>query len=97
MFTIKATDQPNVQWQGNDTESVLDGARRNGVNIPYACKGGGCGMCKVKVEEGAVELGRCSAAVLPQEERERGFILACKTYARSDLKIVLDPSKELIG
>ncbi|WP_338470564.1 2Fe-2S iron-sulfur cluster-binding protein [Niallia sp. XMNu-256] len=97
MFTIKITDQSDVQWNSNDIESVLDGARRNGVNIPYACKGGGCGMCKVKVEKGEFERGRCSVAVLPNEEREQGFILACKTYPKGNLEILLDTSKELIG
>lgn len=97
MYNIKITDQSDVGWVSNDTESVLDGARRNGVNIPYACKGGGCGMCKIRVEEGDFEQGRCSVAVLPNEERAHGFTLACKTYARGDLKISLDTSKELMG
>ena len=47
MFTIKTTDDANVQWIGNEKESVLDGARRNGVNIPYAV-GGGCGCVKLE-------------------------------------------------
>ena len=36
MFTIKVTDinGNNHQWIGNETESVLDGAQRNGVKIP---------------------------------------------------------------
>ena len=32
-------------------------------------------MCKVRVEEGEFERGRCSVAVLPNEERERGLSL----------------------
>ena len=59
MFTIKVTDinGNNHQWIGSGTESVLDGAQRNGVKIPNACKGGGCGLCKVKVEYGEFERG----------------------------------------
>jgi ferredoxin len=68
MFTIKITDT-NGQWIGSDTESILDGAQRNGVKIPYACKGGGCGLSKVRVEEGEFERGRSSMAVLPKDER----------------------------
>ena len=69
MFTIEVTDN-NDQWIGSGTESVLDGAQRNGVKIPYACKGGGCGMCKVRVEDGEFERGRSSLAVLPNDEKE---------------------------
>src|SRR3954452_5950542 len=92
MFTIKITDtnDPNAQWIGSDTESVLDGAQRNGVKIPYACKGGGCGLCKVRVEEGEFERGRSSMAVLPNYEIILNYTPACKTYPKSNLKIELD-------
>ena len=91
MLTIKVTDinGNNHQWIGTETESVLDGAQRNGVKIPYACKGGGCGLCKIKVEFGEFEQGRCSMAVLPNDERALNYTLACKTYALSDLRITL--------
>jgi ferredoxin len=92
MFTIKITD-PNAQWIGSDTESVLDGAQRNGVKIPYACKGGGCGLCKVRVEEGEFERGRSSIAVLPNDERILNYTLACKTYPKGNMKIQLDMSR----
>lgn len=101
MFTIKITDtnEPNCQWISIDTESVLDGAQKNGVKIPYACKGGGCGLCKVRVEEGEFERGRSSIAVLPNDERILNYTLACKTYPKSNMKIQLDMSrkKEYIG
>ena len=50
-------------------------------------------MCKVRVEEGEFERGRCSVAILPNEERERGLYLACKTYPKSNLTIQLDMSR----
>ena len=98
MFTIRITDT-NGQWIGSDTESILDGAQRNGVKIPYACKGGGCGMCKVRVEDGEFERGRSSLAVLPNDERELNYTLACKTYPKSNMKIQLDMyrTKEYMG
>lgn len=96
MFTIKITDtnDPNCQWIGSDTESVLDGAQKNGVKIPYACKGGGCGLCKVRVEEGEFERGRSSTAVLPNDERILNYTLACKTYPKSNMKVQLDMSRQ---
>jgi ferredoxin len=98
MFTIKITDT-NGQWIGSDTESILDGAQRNRVKIPYACKGGGCGLCKVRVEEGEFERGRSSMAVLPNDERSLNYTLACKTYPKGNMKIQLDMyrTKEYMG
>jgi len=96
MFTIKVTDinGNNHQWIGTETESVLDGAQKNGVKIPYACKGGGCGLCKVRVEEGEFERGRSSTAVLPNDERILNYTLACKTYPKSNMKVQLDMSRQ---
>ncbi|WP_338448301.1 2Fe-2S iron-sulfur cluster binding domain-containing protein [Niallia oryzisoli] len=96
MYTIKITDndKANVQWISSETESVLDGAQRNGVKIPYACKGGGCGLCKIRIENGEFERGPSSVAVLPHDERERNYSLACKTYPKGNIQIQLDLSRQ---
>lgn len=96
MFTIKINDinNTNYQWICSDTESVLDGAQKNGVKIPYACKGGGCGLCKIRVEDGEFERGRSSMAVLPNNERELNYTLACKTYPKSNMNIQIDLSRQ---
>ena len=93
MFTIEVTDN-NDQWIGSGTESVLDGAQRNGVKIPNACKGGGCGLCKIKVESGEFERGRCSMAVLPNDERALNYTLACKTFPKGNMEIDLDVARQ---
>lgn len=56
-------------------------------SIKRGCRGGGCGMCKVQVLDGAYDLGKSSVAILPPAEREQGYVLACKTIPKSDLKI----------
>lgn len=96
MYTIKINDNStsNVQWLSGGTESVLDGAQRNGVKIPYACKGGGCGLCKIRVEEGEFERGPSSMAVLPNEERNLNYTLACKTYPKGNMMIQLDLTRQ---
>ncbi|WP_191090868.1 2Fe-2S iron-sulfur cluster-binding protein [Niallia endozanthoxylica] len=92
MFKIKVmdTNDTNYEWQGYDSESLLDGAQRNGIKIPYACKGGGCGLCKVKVEAGSFKRGKSSIAVLPEDERVYNHSLACKTYPKGDMEILLN-------
>lgn len=88
MFRVKVmkeSDSYDVSCQEN--QSILDAAVARGVKIPYGCKGGGCGMCKIKVEEGSYHIGKSSKAVLPDHERDLNYALACKTYPDSNLSI----------
>ncbi|QFG27734.1 2Fe-2S iron-sulfur cluster binding domain-containing protein (plasmid) [Pseudomonas umsongensis] len=55
--------------------------------LPVGCRGGGCGLCKVRVLAGDYESGRVSCKHLPVEAREQGYALACRLFARSDLCI----------
>lgn len=95
MFKVQVIDdgEGNRELLCHDRESLLDAANRKGIKIPYACKGGGCGMCKIKVEEGEFERGTSSKAVLPDTERAVNYTLACKTYPKTDMKILIDLSK----
>jgi ferredoxin len=47
----------------------------------------------VRVEEGEFERGRSSVAVLPNDERDLNYTLACKTYPKGNMKIQLDMSR----
>jgi len=93
MFKIKVIDHADKhpEFSCKNDQSILDAANIQGVRIPYACKGGGCGMCKIKVEAGHYERGKSSKAVLPDSERELNYTLACKTYPKSDLKVLVLP------
>ena len=57
-------------------ETVLEAAEGAGVEIPYACRVGQCGVCVVKLLEGevtmAVETG------LAPSDKEQGYVLACQ-------------------
>jgi ferredoxin len=62
------------------TESLLAGMLRLGrKGIPVGCVNGGCGVCKVRIVEGAVQpLGPISRAHVSAEEEARGHTLACR-------------------
>ena len=66
MFTVTVMniDGQNSNIACHEQESLLDAVNRQGFSIPYACKGGGCGLCKVKVHDGQFERLKCSKAVL---------------------------------
>jgi ring-1,2-phenylacetyl-CoA epoxidase subunit PaaE len=70
-----------------NSTSLLDGALKNKVNLPYACKGGVCCTCKAKLLEGEVEMVRNYG--LEPEEIEAGYILTCQSFPKS-AKISVD-------
>lgn len=72
-----------IQWNG--VESILDGAESCGVDIENACRSGTCGSCKVRVLRGQVKMEMDDA--LDEDEKAKGFILACRAMATTDVEI----------
>lgn len=69
-------------------ESLLDAMHRQARGlVPVGCKGGGCGICKVRVVEGKVMTGPQSIAVLPESDQQTGMVLACKATPLTDLVV----------
>lgn len=68
-------------------DSILDTALEQGVDLPYACKGGVCCTCRAKLIEGEVEMDTNYA--LEPDEIAAGFILTCQSHPRSK-KVVID-------
>ena len=76
--TLTATlDGRSGSWPMQGGESVLETVLRNRSDAPYACKGGVCGTCRVKLLEGDVRMDRNYA--LEPEEVEAGYVLACQS------------------
>jgi len=55
--------------------------------IPSGCHGGGCGVCKVRIIEGAVRTAGMSRAHVSETEETNGYALACRAYPLSDVKL----------
>ena len=70
-----------------DGENILDAGLRNGVDLPFSCKGGVCATCKARLIEGKVDMDLNQA--LRPEEIENGYILTCQSHPISE-KIVVD-------
>lgn len=69
--------------------SILDAARRTGLDVPYACKAGVCSTCKGKVLEGQVRMDRNLA--LTDAEVAQGFVLCCQAHPTTpSVTITLD-------
>ena len=74
-----------------DGSSLLDAALMEGVDLPFACKGGVCCTCRARLMEGQVEMEVNYA--LEADELTAGFILTCQSHPRTDRVIVDYDSK----
>ncbi len=70
-----------------DGGSLLDAALMEGVDLPFACKGGVCCTCRAKLTEGQVEMDLNYA--LEADEMAAGFILTCQSHPRTE-RVVVD-------
>ena len=68
---------------GDNQQLLLDQAEKAGISIPYSCRGGKCGRCKVKLTEG--EVLTLNNEGLTDDEIKQGYVLACSCIPLSDI------------
>ena len=67
--------------------NIVDAAAKQGIELPYSCKGGVCATCRTYVQKGEVEM--ATNYGLEPWEVEKGFVLACQCLPVSD-EVLLD-------
>jgi ring-1,2-phenylacetyl-CoA epoxidase subunit PaaE len=65
---------------------LLDVALENGLDLPFACKGGVCCTCRAKVLEGEVRMDK--NYTLEKWEIDKGFVLTCQCRPVSDSVLI---------
>jgi CDP-4-dehydro-6-deoxyglucose reductase len=71
-------------------ENLLTVALAQGIKWPHKCRVGSCGTCKCKVLEGEVKPEIDFGNVLSPEQIKQGFVLACKSSPKTNLKILIN-------
>lgn len=61
---------------------------RAGMALPYACRHGGCGVCRAQLTAGAVDYGAYQPHALPDAQRAGGALLLCCATALSDVEVM---------
>jgi len=74
-------------FDASQEDHILNSMAKGGVQIaPNGCHGGGCGVCKIKITKGEVETLSMSKKYITNEERDEGFVLACRAFPKSDIE-----------
>ncbi len=68
-------------------ETLLSAAVRQGVEVPYGCRVGGCGACKCRLVEGEVKELTETGYLLSADELAAGYVLACQSVPVTDVRI----------
>jgi len=76
-------------------ETLLLAALRQNINIPSICRVGGCGTCRCKLKEGKVEELSDTAYLLSEKQIADGYILACQSRLRGNIKIELEQESSI--
>jgi len=68
---------------GNTQDTILEQAEQAGLELPYSCRTGTCGTCRMKLISGEVEI--LEDAGLSQQELDDNQILICSCIPKTDL------------
>lgn len=70
-----------ITWDG-ESETLLDFAESNGIEVASGCRAGGCGCCQTKITSGEVDYTH-----VPDFDVEPGSCLMCVSRPTQDLTI----------
>lgn len=79
-------EQVTIAWEaqrfsGDNQQIILEQLERQGIRVPYSCRAGLCGKCRIKLVTGAVRPLRQGAV------GEDGTILCCSCVPQSDITL----------
>ncbi|CAK0749382.1 CDP-4-dehydro-6-deoxyglucose reductase, E3 [Gammaproteobacteria bacterium] len=94
MSFVVRIESSGHEMTAEPSETVLEAALRQGIHLPYSCRGGQCGVCKATLLAGEVDYGLTPPAALSPAEQKAGVALLCKALPRSDLHLQVREVKQ---
>lgn len=73
--------------EAEDGATVLEAALDAGIDYPYGCATGNCGLCVSDLPEGQVKLLPYADGALRPEMQARGRTLACRAVPCTDVTV----------
>jgi CDP-4-dehydro-6-deoxyglucose reductase len=68
-------------------ETVLEAALRQGLALPYSCRGGSCGSCRARLLSGRIHYPQGRPKGISDAEAGEGYALLCQADPLGDLQI----------
>lgn len=69
------------QFRQSNRLTVLQGAKKAGIHLPYSCENGQCGTCTLRLQTG--EVTHRLNEVLTDKELAEGYFLSCTAFPKS--------------
>tara|TARA_R110001583_G_scaffold2296_17_gene17018 strand:+ start:19683 stop:20048 length:366 start_codon:yes stop_codon:yes gene_type:complete len=90
LHRIEVVNRKQVFYCAEDQVLLIGMERQNISCINVGCRGGGCGVCKVRIITGSYETKRMSRTHISEAEEKQNYALACRVLPRGDLLIEYD-------
>ena len=78
-------DSWDTHFSGDNKTTLLEQAENNGVQLPYNCRAGFCGLCRVTLESGEVR--ELADHGLTADDKAKNQVLACSCIPQTDVVI----------
>ena len=82
---IEDTGERFACAEGENILTAMERLNRRG--IPVGCRGGGCGVCKIRIQRGTYTTRKMSREHVSVAEEAAGIGLACRILPASDLAL----------
>jgi ferredoxin len=88
MITVVVEGERARQCRCPETTSVLEAmAQQACEGVQVGCRSGGCGVCRVEILSGTWAAKKMSKAHVTEDDLAHNIVLACRTFATSDLTL----------
>lgn len=93
LITVKMPKGVTQSFECPPDKYIMDAAEAAGVPLPQSCRAGTCCTCAVKIESGVAD--RSEINFLDENQLDKGFMLCCSAYPKSDMVLITHQEENL--